>query len=82
MKRKKIKRHSPHTRVLVLWVHAANTYVVEAFRSGGAGYVLKDADLMEVLQAIREVSAGRRYLSPLLLRWATAAPFAGPAGRW
>ena len=34
-----------------------------ALRNGAAGYVLKEASIPEVAQAVREVAAGRRYLS-------------------
>jgi two-component system, NarL family, response regulator NreC len=54
------------TRVVILSMHANETYVREALRNGAAGYVLKDANPAEMLQAVREVSAGRRYLSASL----------------
>ena len=54
------------TRVVILSMHANETYVLEALRQGAAGYVLKDANPTEMVQAVREVSAGRRYLSRAL----------------
>jgi DNA-binding NarL/FixJ family response regulator len=51
------------TRVVILSMHADEAYVVEALRNGAAGYILKDASTTEVAQAVREVAAGRRYLS-------------------
>ncbi len=54
------------TRVVILSMHANETYVLEALRHGAAGYVLKDADPGEMLAAVREVAAGRRYLSRAL----------------
>jgi DNA-binding NarL/FixJ family response regulator len=56
----------PHTRVMVLSMYANDSYVLEALRSGASGYVLKDASVSELVQAVREVAAGRRYLSPAL----------------
>ncbi len=41
-------------------------YVLEALRNGAAGYVLKAGSTAELIQAVHEVRAGRRYLSPLL----------------
>jgi DNA-binding NarL/FixJ family response regulator len=38
-------------------------YVVEALQSGAKAYILKDATADELVRAIREVLAGRRYLS-------------------
>jgi two-component system response regulator NreC len=54
------------TRVIILSMHADESYVLEALRHGAAGYVLKDAAPEEMVQAVREVAAGRRYLSPPL----------------
>jgi two-component system response regulator NreC len=51
------------TRIVVLSMHANEAFVLEALRHGAAGYVLKDANSAEVVQAVREVGAGRRYLS-------------------
>ena len=63
---REIAKRFPKTRCLILSMHANEPYVVEALRNGAAGYVLKDATETDLLQAIREVAAGRRYLSPPL----------------
>ena len=47
-------------------MHASKAFVVHAFRGGAAAYVLKDSSAAELVRAIREVVAGRRYLSPPL----------------
>jgi len=54
------------TRVVILSMHANETYVLEALRQGALGYVLKDAPPEEMLEAVRTVHAGRRYLSRAL----------------
>ena len=51
------------TRVIILSMHASDAYVSEALKNGASGYVLKDSQSSELVQAIREVAAGRRYLS-------------------
>ncbi len=56
----------PATRVLILSMHDNEAYVLEALRCGAAGYALKQAEAGELARAIREVAAGRRYLSPPL----------------
>lgn len=61
-----VKRDFPQTRVVILSMHANEAYVVEALRSGAAAYVLKGATADELIRAIHEVAAGRRYLSPPL----------------
>ncbi len=63
---RQVSRRSPHTRVLILSMHANEAYVTEGLRSGATGYVLKDTDSNNLLQAVREVAAGGRYLSPPL----------------
>jgi DNA-binding NarL/FixJ family response regulator len=60
-----IQRKLP-TRVLILSMYNNATYAVRALRNGATGYVIKDADQEEIVQAIRTVAAGGRYLSPEL----------------
>ena len=42
------------------------SYVREAFAAGASGYMLKEAADTEVVQAVREVAAGGRYVHPTL----------------
>jgi len=60
---RQVTRRFPRTRIVILSMHAADAYVLEAMRSGAAAYVVKDAIGTELIAAIREVRAGRRYLS-------------------
>jgi two-component system response regulator NreC len=60
---RQVRIRCPQTRVVILSMHADEAYVMEALRNGAAGYVLKEASTTEVAQAVREVAAGRRYLS-------------------
>ena len=53
----------PETRVVILSMHADESYVLAALKNGAAAYVLKDAGADDLLQAVREVVQGRRYLS-------------------
>ena len=59
-------RRGSGTRFVVLSMHSTEAYVVEAFNSGASAYVLKEATASDVVRAVREVKAGRRYLSPPL----------------
>jgi len=61
---KEIRKRSPTTKVLVLTVHKAEEYILEAFRVGASGYVLKDASQAELGMAVRSVVNGKRYVSP------------------
>jgi DNA-binding NarL/FixJ family response regulator len=61
-----VTRNFPQTRVLILSMRAEEAYVLEALRSGATGYALKQSGIDDLAQAVREVAAGRRYLSPTL----------------
>jgi DNA-binding NarL/FixJ family response regulator len=59
-------KHSSHTRVVILSMYANEAYVLEALGNGASAYVLKDSSSADLVQAVREVAAGHRYLSPPL----------------
>jgi DNA-binding NarL/FixJ family response regulator len=50
--------------VIVLSMYAQREYVRRALKAGAAGYVVKRSAAKEVVEAIRAVHAGQRYLSP------------------
>jgi len=63
---RQVAQRSPHTQVIILSAFENEAYVTEALGSGAAGYVLKKSSAADLVQAVREVVAGRRYLSPSL----------------
>jgi DNA-binding NarL/FixJ family response regulator len=63
---RRVVEQSPKTRVVVLTMYANEAYVVEALRNGATGYVLKRANVGQLVRAVREAAAGRRYLGPPL----------------
>jgi two-component system response regulator NreC len=63
---RQLGKHSSHTRVVILSMYANEAYVLEALGHGASAYVLKDSSSADLLLAVREVAAGRRYLSPPL----------------
>ncbi|MBK8000377.1 MAG: response regulator transcription factor [Verrucomicrobia bacterium] len=63
---RQLRRDHPATKVIILSMHADEPYVMEALRNGASGYVLKDCMAADLVQAVRTVAAGRRYLSPAL----------------
>jgi DNA-binding NarL/FixJ family response regulator len=65
-------------RVIVLTTFELDEYVFEALRHGASGFVLKDSDPAELLQAIRVVADGGSLLSPTVTR-RVIARFAGAA---
>jgi DNA-binding NarL/FixJ family response regulator len=54
----------PSVRVLILSMNSAEEFVLHAVRAGASGYLLKNARLAELEQAIRAVAGGQTYLSP------------------
>lgn len=61
-----LKKECPRTSAVILSMHNNEAYAIEAFRSGAKAYILKDSPTEELVYAIREVIAGRLFLSPLL----------------
>ncbi len=57
---------APHARILVLSMQDDPSYVRQAFAAGASGYLLKEAADDELVQAVREVAAGNRYVHPAL----------------
>jgi DNA-binding NarL/FixJ family response regulator len=54
---------SPSTQVLILSMHSSTEHIFRALQAGARGYLLKDSAGAEVVDAVRAVHAGRRYLS-------------------
>jgi DNA-binding NarL/FixJ family response regulator len=59
-----ILERDPRCRVIVLSMYAQREYVRRALKAGAAGYVVKRSAAKELVEAIRAVHAGQRYLSP------------------
>lgn len=58
-----IRRLSPGARILVLTTYPGYAQALRAIRAGAAGYLLKSCIRRELLDAIRSVHGGRRYIS-------------------
>jgi two-component system, NarL family, response regulator NreC len=63
---RQVTKSLPQTRVIILSMYTDDSYVLEALKNGATGYVLKDSQATDLVEAIREVAAGNRYLSPPL----------------
>ena len=63
---RQVREISPATRVLALTVHEDEGMLREMLRAGAHGYILKRADDVELIQAIRSVSKGYMYIHPSL----------------
>ena len=60
---RRLHRSVPDLKVIMLTMHDEPQYVIEAFRAGARGYVLKDSPSAEIVAAIDAVGAGSRYFS-------------------
>jgi DNA-binding NarL/FixJ family response regulator len=61
---RQINEINPHVKVIALSAHSDKRMITEALRAGASGFVPKDAAFDELAQAIREVLAGKVYISP------------------
>ena len=62
-----------HTHIVALSMHTNESYVLAALRNGAEAYVLKEVSSTDIVHAVHEVLAGRRYLSPPLSEYALEA---------
>lgn len=61
---KELRREHPKIPMLVLSIHSADEFAVRSIKAGASGYLTKDSAPEELIDAIRTVVAGRRYLTP------------------
>ena len=61
----RILREQPlRTRIVVLSMYSSTALIVQALQNGATGYILKGCTEENLVHAVREAAAGRRYLSP------------------
>jgi DNA-binding NarL/FixJ family response regulator len=63
-----IKKKHPGIKLVFLTMTLAVDVATEAFRRGASGYVLKQSAATKLLLAVRKVSRGESYLSPLVAK--------------
>jgi DNA-binding NarL/FixJ family response regulator len=61
---KRIKARNESARILVWSMHSENLYAERALRAGALGYITKEQATQQIIDAIRQVLAGKVYLSP------------------
>jgi len=61
-----LKEENSNTKIIFLTIYDDREYLIEAFKIGVEGYVLKDADSDELIKAIRIVKNGGIYIQPSL----------------
>ena len=63
---RRIRESGSQTKIIFLTMHDDATLLSEAFRCGALGYILKQAAGEELVNAIKEVAQGHKYVSPLV----------------
>jgi len=58
-----VRTAAPGVRVLILTMHPAEHYAVRALRAGAVGYISKECAAEELVDAIRKVQTGRKYVT-------------------
>ncbi|OGO19791.1 MAG: DNA-binding response regulator [Chloroflexi bacterium RBG_16_50_9] len=65
---RQVKPRHPSTAILILTAYDDDEYVFALLEAGAAGYLLKDADSREIVDAVRAVHAGESVLHPVIAR--------------
>ncbi|WP_413436547.1 response regulator [Sulfuriferula sp. GW1] len=60
---KQIKKESPSIAVLMLSMHREDQYAIRSLKAGAAGYLNKQSAPAELVNAIRQVAAGKKYIT-------------------
>jgi DNA-binding NarL/FixJ family response regulator len=63
---RRLREEHPTVRILVLSAHPEDQWAIRALRGGASGYLTKDHSPEQLLDAIRRVHRGGRYVSPSL----------------
>jgi two-component system response regulator NreC len=61
---REIRERFPSAQVLIVTIHDREDYLFQALRAGAAGYVLKGAEIQDLLSAVRTAYRGEVYLFP------------------
>ncbi len=61
---REVRKRSPGTKTIILTMYNDSGYLKRALREGALGYILKGGGVEDLIQAVRAVLAGERYLSP------------------
>ncbi|MGO2344105.1 MAG: UvrY/SirA/GacA family response regulator transcription factor, partial [Vibrio litoralis] len=76
---KKILRFYPDIKIIVLTIHTENPFPTKVMQAGAAGYLTKGAAPDEMVNAIRMVNSGQRYISPEIAQQMALSQFSAPS---
>jgi two-component system, NarL family, invasion response regulator UvrY len=63
---KRMKRKAPRVPVMMFSMYREDQYAVRALKAGAAGYLSKTVNAAQMVEAIQQVAAGRKYVSPAM----------------
>ncbi|HVK95670.1 MAG TPA: response regulator transcription factor [Noviherbaspirillum sp.] len=63
---KQIRKEAPKLAVLMLSMHREDQYAIRSLKAGAYGYLNKQSAPAELVEAIRQVASGRKYITPAL----------------
>lgn len=63
-----IREKVPRAGIVMVSMHADESYILRALKSGARGYLLKASPESEVIAAVRAVANGQAYFSPVITR--------------
>lgn len=63
---KRAKRRAPRTPVMMFSMFREDQYAVRSLKAGAAGYLSKTVTATQMIEAVRQVAGGRKYVSPAL----------------
>jgi DNA-binding NarL/FixJ family response regulator len=65
---RRLHNELPATRTLVLTMHEDEEYVLHVVRAGASGYLLKDSPISELINAVKQLHAGRAHFGAAAAR--------------
>ncbi len=66
LRKLKSQQETSHIKVIILSMFTQEEYIIDAIKAGAKGYLPKNTSRNELLEAIRAVSDGQEYFSPLI----------------
>lgn len=75
---KKILRTLPDVKIIILTAHTENPFPTKVMQIGAAGFLTKGAGPNEMINAIRVVHSGQRYLPPEIAQQMALSQFKSP----
>lgn len=63
---RRLTQSHPELKVIILTVHTDDPFPSQLLKAGAVGYLSKGCNVDEMIHAIRQVAAGKRYISPTI----------------